>query len=72
MSGRGARRLPERFEDLLPELGRDPGSVVLDHQQQAAVLRNRAHPYLGSRRRVPEGVRDEVLDDPFDLRSIQA
>src|SRR5439155_4302336 len=72
MPGRGAGGLAERFEDLLAELGRDPRSVVLDHEQQATVRRNRTHPHLGFRRRVPEGVREEVLDDPLDLRGIKA
>src|SRR5580765_9019750 len=72
VSGRGTGGLAEGFEDLLPELRRDPRPVVLDHQQQASVLRDGTNPDLRAGRGVAEGVRDEVLDDPFDLGGIQA
>src|SRR5207247_9760611 len=55
MPGRGAGGLAERFEDLLAELGRDPRSVVLEHEQQATVRRTGTPPHLGFRRRVPYG-----------------
>jgi hypothetical protein len=62
--------LPERFEDRLAELGRDARPVVLHEQEDAIGGRMNADPDRGGLRRVPDGVGEQVLDDPLDLRGV--
>jgi hypothetical protein len=70
---RVARRrwsLPERLEHGFVEIHRHPGPVILDGDEDAPVLRPRPNPDVCSLRRMTDGVREEVLDDAFDLRPI--
>ena len=69
MLGR-VRTLLERFEDDLAEFGCHSRTVVFDLEERAPFRRGDAHPDGGVGRRVAHRVREEVLDDPLDLRGV--
>ena len=50
----------EALEDPLPELGRDPRSVVLDDHRRVPVLDGRPRAHVCPRRRMPKGVLQQV------------
>src|SRR5215218_3196541 len=62
--------LVEGLEDLLAELGRHPGSLVLDQQHDAVVLRLQPDPDGGPGRGVLGRVDEQVLDDPLQLGGV--
>ncbi len=64
--------LAERFEDLRLQVIGDPRSIVVHHQQDAAVPSLRVDPHRGLGRRMADRVRHQVLDDPFDLGGVHA
>ena len=67
----GAGALTERLEDVLAVLERHARAVVLDDQQRAARLGTDADPDLRTGGRVPDRVREQVLDDALDLRAVR-
>ena len=67
---RRRRALAERLEDLVPEVDRDAGAVVLDRDEGAAVLTPDSDPDRDVRLGVAHGVHHQVLDDAFDLGRI--
>jgi hypothetical protein len=68
--GRDGRPLLERLEDRLADLGRHPGSGILDHHQRAAASRLDPHPHRRAGGGVPCRIRQQVLDDPLDLGGV--
>ena len=58
--GRDGRPLPERLEDRLADLGRHPGSGILDHHQRPA-----ARPWTRTHTGVPAGVCRAALASRF-------
>ena len=60
--------LPERLEDRVAEvLGARPGRRPRRPAARPSASASDADPDRGAGRRVPYGVRQQVLDDPFDL-----
>ena len=65
--GQHVRAAVERLEDGLLELVGDAGSLVLDDEQEVALLDVQPDPDRAAPRRVPHRVQDEVLDDALQL-----
>ena len=65
-----ARALPEGLEDLVLDVVRHPGALVLhDHDHPVALLGDE-HLHGRSRGGMPGRVVEEVLHDPLDLRPV--
>jgi hypothetical protein len=67
---RGTGTLTEGLEDRVLELVRDAVALVLDDDQESVLAPLHPCPDAAVGGRVPCGVRQQVLDDPLDLRGV--